>query len=105
MLSECRTAAFPSAALAAPVRPKPLPFRRCSHPHCVSTAGKRLSVAVIGGSVTAGAGSYDRLADAWVDRLEAWLKEFYAPWGTNVTVNNGAVPGERRRVPAARADP
>ena len=35
------------------------------------------------------------MTDAWVDRLEAWLRDFYQPWGTNVTVNNGAVPGER----------
>lgn len=51
-------------------------------------------MAVVGGSVTAGAGSYDTPRDAWVDRFERWLTDYYSGTGVNITVNNGAVPGE-----------
>jgi len=58
-------------------------------------AGKKLTVAVVGGSISAGTGAYDVLTDAWVDRLEVWLREVYGHnHGIKVTVNNGAVPGE-----------
>lgn len=49
----------------------------------------------MGGSITAGAGSYDAPTDAWVDRLQAFLTKAYSRRGVNVTVNNGAVPGAR----------
>jgi hypothetical protein len=59
-----------------------------------AAAGKRLTVSVIGGSISAGAGSYEEPRDCWVDRLERWLGGEYGPLGVNITVNNGAVPGE-----------
>lgn len=53
---------------------------------------KKLTVAVVGGSISAGTGAED--APAWVDRLETYLKETYGKVANvNVTVNNGAVPG------------
>lgn len=60
---------------------------------CVSDlADKKLTVAVIGGSIAAGTGAED--APSWVDRLETYLKESYGRVAAvNVTVNNGAVPG------------
>lgn len=55
-------------------------------------AAKKLTVSVLGGSISAGIGAED--APAWVDRLEQYLKETYSKVaGVNVTVNNGAVPG------------
>jgi lysophospholipase L1-like esterase len=55
-------------------------------------ADKKLTVAVVGGSISAGTGAED--APAWVDRLETYLKETYGKVANvNVTVNNGAVPG------------
>lgn len=64
-------------------------------PHaCIPSTGKQLTVSVIGGSISAGAGAYDVITDAWVDRLEAYLKELLgAGAGTKLLVNNGAVPG------------
>jgi lysophospholipase L1-like esterase len=57
-------------------------------------AAKRLTVAAVGASITAGAGAFDDVRDAWVDRLQTWLYDTYgAKHGVNVTVNNGAVPG------------
>jgi DNA polymerase alpha subunit B len=55
-------------------------------------ADKKLTVSVLGGSISAGIGAED--APAWVDRLEQYLKDSYGKVaGVNVTVNNGAVPG------------
>lgn len=53
---------------------------------------KKLTVSVLGASISAGIGAED--APAWVDRLEQYLKDSYGKVaGVNVTVNNGAVPG------------
>jgi DNA polymerase alpha subunit B len=55
-------------------------------------ADKKLTVSVLGASISAGIGAED--APAWVDRLEQYLKDTYGKVaGVNVTVNNGAVPG------------
>jgi DNA polymerase alpha subunit B len=61
-------------------------------PAALNRKDKKLTVAVVGGSISAGTGAED--APAWVDRLETYLKETYGKVANvNVTVNNGAVPG------------
>lgn len=56
------------------------------------TTDKKLTVSVLGASISAGIGAED--APAWVDRLEQYLKDTYGKVaGVAVTVNNGAVPG------------
>eukprot|EP00879_Flechtneria_rotunda_P022226 GHRR01023451.1.p2 GENE.GHRR01023451.1~~GHRR01023451.1.p2 ORF type:complete len:215 (+),score=51.71 GHRR01023451.1:519-1163(+) len=55
-------------------------------------ATRHLTVAVVGGSISAGTGAED--APSWVDRLETYLKSSFGQLaGINITVNNGAVPG------------
>lgn len=61
-------------------------------PNPLACAAKRLSVAVIGASISAGTGAED--APSWVDRLQTYLQNTYGRHlGANVTLHNGAVPG------------
>lgn len=80
-------AKFENTQLSAPSH-----FHRLSRFSTLFHADKRLTVSVLGGSISAGIGAED--APAWVDRLEQYLKDTYGKVaGVNVTVNNGAVPG------------
>lgn len=89
--------AFLAAAVAfAPCAATPLVLTLTPPPLVVQpapiTTAKKLTVSVLGASISAGIGAED--APAWVDRLEQYLKDSYGKVaGVNVTVNNGAVPG------------